>query len=227
MIKHISLDLWNTLMTSNPEFSIKRINYLHSNYFQHISENQLCLAIEEIGDIVDDINMSTGISIKSEKMYQMLFDKFNLKISLQKANDIYASLEILFLEFNPILLYNDKHLFNVFDKLLANGISLNISSNTAYIKGSTLRKVFKHYNLLSHFDFLIFSDEINSSKPSYKFFDKLAKDCEEINISKNSILHIGDSYEADIEGAELSKIKSRLIDYKKESLIDLLKKLSN
>ena len=76
---------------------------IHSNYFQNISENQLCLAIEEIGDIVDDINMSTGISIKSEKMYQMLFDKFNLKISLQKANDIYASLEILFLEFNPIL----------------------------------------------------------------------------------------------------------------------------
>lgn len=222
MIKHISLDLWNTLMTSNPEFSIKRINYLHSNYFQNISENQLCLAIEEIGDIVDDINMSTGISIKSEKMYQMLFDKFNLKISLQKANDIYASLEILFLEFNPILLYNDKHLFNVFDKLLANGISLNISSNTAFIKGETLRKSLKHLGLYKYFNFFIFSDEINASKPSKIFFNNLIDKCKVINVKKQHIIHIGDSKRADCEGASNNNILSKHIDFKQESLVDFL-----
>jgi len=33
MIKHISLDLWNTLLVSNNKFSIDRINYFHNNYF--------------------------------------------------------------------------------------------------------------------------------------------------------------------------------------------------
>tara|TARA_B100000768_G_C11281983_1_gene379170 strand:+ start:1895 stop:2578 length:684 start_codon:yes stop_codon:yes gene_type:complete len=227
MIKHISLDFWNTLMTSNKEFSNHRLDFLKTKYLPNISIEELNFNIEKIGDESDRINMSEGVSIPSELMYQRLFSQFEISINTNEAKNVYDSLEVFFLSNPPIPLYDLEELKKSLKVLKNKGFTLNISSNTAYIKGSTLRKVFKHYNLLSHFDFLIFSDEINSSKPSYKFFDKLAKDCEEINISKNSILHIGDSYEADIEGAELSKIKSRLIDYKKESLIDLLKKLSN
>jgi len=108
-----------------------------------------------------------------------------------------------------------------------NGYTSNISSNTAYIKGRTLRKVFKKYDLLDYFDFLIFSDEINSSKPSSKFFKELERECKNLNVSKNSILHIGDSFEADVKGAEAFKIKSKLINIDDKKLIQLLIGLEN
>ena len=166
--------------------------------------------------------MSKGISIPSEEMYKSFFLKFGVKLDEVQANKIYNDLEKLFLRYPPILLYDIGELKKSFRILKAKGNTLSISSNTAYIKGNTLKKILEHYGLIKYFDFLIFSDEINSSKPALKFFQKLEESCKKININKDNILHIGDSFEADIIGAKLSKIKSRLIDYKKESLIDLL-----
>ena len=108
-----------------------------------------------------------------------------------------------------------------------NGYTTNISSNTAFIKGRTLRKIFVHFDLLDYFDFLIFSDEINSSKPSSNFFKELEVKCKNINVSKNSILHLGDSFEADVKGAEAFKIKSKLINIDEKILIQLLIDLVN
>ena len=81
--------------------------------------------------------------------------------------------------------------------------------------------------MLDYFDFLIFSDEINSSKPSSKFFKELERECKNLNVSKNSILHIGDSFEADVKGAEAFKIKSKLINIDDKKLIQLLIGLEN
>lgn len=225
MIKHISLDFWNTLMISNKKFSNYRLEFLKKEFFPNIKIKELNFYLEKIGEESDVINMSEGVSIPSELMYQRLFAQFEIELDINRAQDLYDSLEFFFLD-NPPKPLVDLDEFKKALKILKNkGFTFNISSNTAFIKGTTLRRVLKHYNLLDYFDFLIFSDEINCSKPSHNFFDKLVKDCEKINILKKSILHVGDSYEADIEGAQLSQIKSRLIDYKKESLIDLLMNL--
>jgi len=222
MVNHISLDFWNTIMVSNKKFSELRLDYLKNEHFPNISINELNYQIEKIGDSSDRVNMSRGISIPSEEMYKSFFLKFGVKLDEVQVNKIYNDLEKLFLRYPPILLYNIVELKKSFSILKAKGNTLSISSNTAYIKGNTLKKILEHYGLIKYFDFLIFSDEINSSKPALKFFQKLEESCKKININKDNILHIGDSFEADIIGARSSKIKSRLIDYKKESLIDVL-----
>ena len=73
MIKHISLDFWNTLMVSNKIFSELRLDFLKKEFFQNISIEELSIQIETIGDESDLINMKEGISIPSEVMYQRLF----------------------------------------------------------------------------------------------------------------------------------------------------------
>jgi putative hydrolase of the HAD superfamily len=222
MVNHISLDFWNTIMVSNKKFSELRLDYLKNEHLPNISINELNYNIEKIGDSSDRVNMSKGISIPSVEMYKSFFLNFGVKLDEVQANKIYNDLEKIFLRYPPILLYNIGELKNSFRILKAQGNTLSISSNTAYIKGNTLKKILEHYGLIKYFDFLIFSDEINSSKPALKFFQKLEESCKKMNITKDNILHIGDSFEADIIGARLSKIKSRLIDYKKESLIDVL-----
>ena len=209
-------------MVSNKKFSELRLDYLKNEHLPNISINELNYNIEKIGDSSDRVNMSKGISIPSVEMYKSFFLNFGVKLDEVQANKIYNDLEKIFLRYPPILLYNIGELKNSFRILKAQGNTLSISSNTAYIKGNTLKKILEHYGLIKYFDFLIFSDEINSSKPALKFFQKLEESCKKMNITKDNILHIGDSFEADIIGARLSKIKSRLIDYKKESLIDVL-----
>mgnify|MGYP002635552890 FL=1 len=227
MIKHISLDFWNTLMVSNKIFSKLRLDFLKKEFFQNISIDELSFQIESIGDESDTINMKEGISIPSEVMYQRLFSKFDINIATTQAEKIYNDLEVLFLNNPPISIYDLDELKRSLKALRNKGYTTNISSNTAFIKGRTLRGVFKHYDLLDCFDFLIFSDEINSSKPSSNFFKELERKCKNINVSKNNILHLGDSFEADVKGAEAFKIKSKLINIDNKKLIQLLIDLEN
>lgn len=227
MINHISLDYWNTLMVSNNNFSTQRLDFLKKNHFQNKSLEELHYHVEKIGDESDHINMTQGISIPSETMYANLFQNLGKKISDNEAKQVYSDLEIFFLDNPPKTLYDIEALKKALIFLKNKNFTINISSNTAYIKGSTLRKIFKHYDLLDCFDFLIFSDEINCSKPSKYFFEDLETKCSILNVSKNNILHIGDSIEADVEGANSYNIKSKYIDYKKDDLIEFLMNLHN
>ena len=86
MIKHISLDFWNTLMTSNKEFSNHRLDFLKTKYLPNISIEELNFNIEKIGDESDRINMSEGVSIPSELMYQRLFSQFEISINTKPSS---------------------------------------------------------------------------------------------------------------------------------------------
>ncbi len=71
---------------------------------------------------------------------------------------------------------------------------MNLFSNTKFIEGHTLGKVFNKLSLYHYFSFFIFSDEIGSFKPSSQFSLKLN---EKVNINKNNVLFVGDNVKAD------------------------------
>jgi putative hydrolase of the HAD superfamily len=226
MIKHISLDLWNTLLISNPNFSVERVKYFSKNYLSNINNDIISKEIENIGIETDLINMSEGISIPSEKMYsKLLFKQQNLILDESELKTIYSDLELIFLKNLPFIMYNIDSLKECFENLLSKDYSLNISSNTAYIKGKTLINVLEKLELKQYFSFFIFSDEINFSKPSKKFFEKLLKNCGKLKINKENIIHIGDSIEADISGANRCEIKSHYVDKNERKLVDFLNSL--
>jgi putative hydrolase of the HAD superfamily len=226
MIKHISLDLWNTLLISNPNFSVERVKYFSKNYLSNLNNDMIFKEIEKIGIETDLINMSEGISIPSEKMYsKLLFKQQNTILDESELKIIYSDLELIFLKNLPFTMYNIDALKECFENLLSKDYSLNISSNTAYIKGKTLINVLEKLELKQYFSFFIFSDEINFSKPSKKFFEKVLKNCEKLKINKENIIHIGDSIEADISGAHQCEIKSHYVDKNERKLVNFLNSL--
>lgn len=198
--KHISFDLWLTLIKSNPEFKMKR-NEVFKEYFNvSHSLDKIANVIRYYDVICNNINEKTGRNLDTFEIYCLILGALEVdfeQINKEKLQGFYDLSEELFLKYKPILLFSDlKETLNTYKE---NGISLNILSNTGFIKGKTLNKILSHYEIETFFDFKIYSDECGFSKPNSKIFELLHQKIP--HIQKNEVLHVGDNKQADYEGA--------------------------
>ncbi|KIC03936.1 MULTISPECIES: HAD family hydrolase [unclassified Flavobacterium] len=200
---HLSFDLWLTLIKSNPEFKSKR-NLLFKDFFD------VDATIEKVNDVVryydvlcNNINERTGLNIDTYEIYYLILSALNVNINdidTTKLKSFYNETELLFLKYKPELLY--ANIPQLFKEITQQDKTINLLSNTAFIKGNTLRKILSHYELESYFKFQIYSDEVGLSKPNNEIFQLVFNQANEIKpITKKEILHIGDNIIADYNGA--------------------------
>ena len=202
-IQHISFDLWLTLIKSHPEFKDKR-NQLFKDFFDVPKNiNEISKAIRHFDVFCNDTNQRTGLNFDTFEIYYMILDALEMNlddVSTQNMSVFYNECELLFLEYKPLLLVDD--IENILKDLKNNNISINILSNTAFIKGRTLRKLLEFYGLTNYFDFQLYSDETGFSKPNPKMFELVLESANVIKpIKKIEILHVGDNVIADYNGA--------------------------
>ncbi len=81
---------------------------------------------------------------------------------------------------------------------LAQKFPVGLISDTGYITGKYIRQFLQQENLLQYFSSFMFSDEQPNSKPHRAVFEQTA---ENLNISVNRLIHIGDLERTDIAGA--------------------------
>lgn len=224
MIKHISFDLWLTLIKSHPEFKKQRAEFLRREF------NPLDLSLAEVIEIVqktdkvsDRINEINGKKLQTELMYNRILLKLGNKLEMINEDLLVEIKTIgneLFMNYQPELL--NTSIQSMLDTLKGLGYNLNLSSNTGFIEGNILNGTLKNLNIFKYFDFCIYSDEINASKPSYNFFEKVY---EKISFQKKEVLHIGDNYKADFEGAIQYGFKALHITNKHYTINDITKYL--
>ena len=107
---------------------------------------------------------------------------------------------MLFMKFKPDLIYPKIKL--LFKEIIEQEKTISILSNTAFIKGFTLRKLIEQYDLENYFSFQIYSDETGFSKPNKEIFRLVYNEVNNFKlIEKKEILHIGDNRIADYDGA--------------------------
>lgn len=208
--KHISFDLWLTLIKSNPEFKAKR-NLLFKDYFEIDSSiEKVAQQIRYYDVFCNTINERTGLNLDTNEIYLLILASLDVSIKdiePSKLEGFYKEAEILFLNYKPTLIHsNTKKYFN---SIKSEEISLNILSNTAFIKGYTLKKLLAFYEIDDCFDFQIYSDECGFSKPNKKIFELIQQEVPHIN--KSQILHVGDNEVADYKGAIDFGFKAHLI----------------
>lgn len=200
MITNISFDLWLTLIRSHPQFKWKRAEMLARSYNpKGYSVEQIDLLIRRMDKVFDRYNESFGKKIPASIMYQKTLSelcKNKKNIDIEEAKEVEAKANKLFIEHNPQLL--NKNISFILKALKEEGKILNLASNTGFIEGTTLRIVLDKLDILKYFSFTIFSDEINTSKPSTDFFDQVQK---QANVPKKNILHVGDNVKTDYQGA--------------------------
>ncbi len=201
--QHISFDCWLTLIRSHPSYKPKR-DELFKEFFG-ISHSP-----QEISDVVrhfdlycNNQNELTGENIETNEIYMMILKHLGFtSVEHKKLNDFYHETELLLFKYMPLIMWPNIKSF--LHKLKAENIGMNILSNTGFIKGRTLRKLMRHYEIEQYFDFQIYSDECGYSKPSENIFKavyqnaKLQQPC----LSSSKILHVGDNRVADYDGAK-------------------------
>jgi putative hydrolase of the HAD superfamily len=200
MIKHISFDLWLTLIKSHPEFKKHRADFLRKEFNPRgFSLTEVIEIVQKTDKVSDRINEINGKKLQTELMYNRILLKLGNKPEMINEDLLVEIKTIgneLFMNYQPEFL--NTSILPMLDTLKAMGFNLNLSSNTGFIEGNVISQTLKNLNIFEYFDFCIYSDEINASKPSYNFFEKVY---EQINYKKSEVLHIGDNYKADYEGA--------------------------
>ncbi len=213
--QHFSFDLWLTLIKSNPLFKKKRDQLFKDFFSIEHDVNKISEVIRLYDKVCNKINDKTGIHIETNQLYCLILNDLGIdvdKIEIEKLEEFYQETENLFMIHKPLLVYPSIN--KLFKKIHSNGKSASILSNTAFIKGHTLRKVLNHYELENYFSFQLYSDEIGYSKPHQKAFELLLNKANNIStksVRKNMIVHIGDNIIADYQGAIKSGIQSILI----------------
>ena len=213
-LKHISFDLWLTLIRSNPEFKPLR-NKLFLDFFgikkglDEVSE-----AFLHYDQLFNRINEKTGRNVHYSEMLFVILDHLGIDTELVGKEDMalyYGQMEILFFNHHPLLLNKDTA--SILDKIRDSGCGINILSNTGFILGKTLRTLLQTLEIGHYFDFQLYSDETGYSKPSQLFYEQVFTAANNPGIiKKHEVLHVGDNKIADIEGATRFGFKAALID---------------
>lgn len=208
MIKHVSFDVWNTLITPNPAYAEARTKFLALALNMDPAHVKLCYT--KIKAIADGDAEKNGIAFKTDELFQLLYRSIGVFVSPGLHREIRATTEQLFKSCPPVLGEGVRELM---DWLHERGITTSIGSNSNFISGTVMRP-FLEEQLGRPFLTAVFSDLIGSAKPHPEFFDAVAFKVNVFRdppIDRNEILHVGDSTICDITGAQRAGIHSLLI----------------
>ena len=200
---HFSFDLWLTLIKSHPEFKAKRVELFSSFFNVDKPVEEVAKTVKYYDDLCNSINEVIGGNIDTFEIYLMILSALGVdvkELDKESLNEFYNKSEELFLEYKPVVIFENIHDF--FEDIKNQGKTINILSNTGFIKGKTMRKFLIHENLDQYIDFHIYSDEINYSKPNPLIFQEVKKNIKDQDLPMNRILHIGDNPVADYQGAK-------------------------
>jgi putative hydrolase of the HAD superfamily len=200
MIQHISFDLWLTLIKSNPLFKRKRAELITAYFHpRNMNVEQIDMLIRHKDKIFDRYNEMYGTKIPAKYMYLNLLqsiDSQSHRVDIDDALWLMQRSNELFMDYPPQLLHGQ--IPDILRNLQSETKTLNIGSNTGYMEGEILRKVLKKTGIYDFFTFFVFSDEIQTSKPSAAFFQTIL---DKAGVPKSNILHVGDNLKTDYQGA--------------------------
>ncbi len=211
---HFSFDLWLTLIKSHPEFKAKRVELFSSFFNVDKPIEEVAKTVKYYDDLCNTINEVTGGNIDTFEIYLMILGALNVDIkslNKEKLNTFYSKSEALFLEYRPVVIFENIH--DIFEEIKNQGKTINILSNTGFIKGETMRKFLIHENLDQYIDFHIYSDEINCSKPNPLIFQEVKNCIKDQDLPLHQILHIGDNPIADYQGAKNFGFSAHLLKH--------------
>ncbi|SMP34984.1 HAD family hydrolase [Chryseobacterium profundimaris] len=209
---HFSFDLWLTLIKSHPEFKAKRVELFSSFFDVKKSIDEVAKVVKYYDDLCNSINEVIGRNVDTFEIYLLILHALEVdlkQINKDQLNEFYQKSEDLFLEYKPVVIFENLH--QLFEEIKNQGKTINILSNTGFIKGKTMRKFLMNENLDQYIDFHIYSDETNCSKPNPKIFQEVKNRLKHRDLNLNQILHIGDNPVADYDGAKKFGFNAHLL----------------
>ena len=215
MIKAISFDFWFTLTQSSKKYDDNLLDYRLEQIYSLLTplgfaepREKFAQDFASISTVINSAREQQGnIDFSIETQLDMFLSLLTEMTSLGEILDqqpemreqLLQAIRIPYTEASLIFLPEiAPDVQTAINWLKAQDYKIALISNTGRTPGSILRKVLDHYNLLSFFDVLIFSDEVGLSKPNPAIFQLI---CDQMNLQPHEIIHIGDGIPADVVGA--------------------------
>lgn len=224
-VGHISFDMWLTLIRSAPDFKPQRNRLMAAHFGVKKSEEEIGQAVRHYDRLFERISMLSGRTVLADEIILVILDGLGVEtaeIRTEQLAAFYVDMERLFFLHPPQLI--EPATAAIFGRLREKGMTLSLLSNTAFIRGATLRKLLEQYELDRHLDFQLYSDEIGFAKPSAGAFARM---WEEVSarrtIGREMVLHVGDNPVADVRGASDAGFRSMLFHPEQSPLAALLK----
>jgi putative hydrolase of the HAD superfamily len=223
-VKHLSLDLWLTIIRSNSAFKPSRAVLFKECFGVGQSTEEILNVFQDYDRLFNSINECTGGNMSRNEMLLIILSALGKDINsipVALLDEFYVEAEALFFRYPPEGL--DNTFPDILRQIRGAGITTSLLSNTAFISGSSLRKLLPLLGYAGLFDFQIYSDEVGWSKPSDEIFNLLYQEASAIRpISRSQILHVGDNAVADFDGSVRAGYKAILFKPNEESLGRLL-----
>jgi putative hydrolase of the HAD superfamily len=196
-IKHISLDVWNTLLIPNKEFSKRRTEFLASYFDMPVELAKIEFTATK--HILDTMAMERGVSLPPFNVYVLLFNRFNSD-KFDEIPTVRNKILELFKQYPPEMI---KETRDELSRIYIDGkYSLGIISNTNFVSGDVLHDTLVEQSGVK-FESPVFSDLVGFAKPSKGIFNIHFQGLRRFKpeLKKENVVHIGDSAVCDFSGA--------------------------
>ncbi len=227
-IRHLSLDLWLTIIRSDPAFKPARARLAIRHFGIAASEEKVLETFQHFDKLFNAVNEKTGCNLHLFEMLYVILAQLGVDVEglpVTRLEAFYVASEGLFFEHHPRLM--DGAVPDVLRSLRGEGLTVSLLSNTAFILGRTLRKLMPRIGLEDCFDFQLYSDETGHSKPATEMYAMLYRRAAELRpLQPSEILHIGDNRIADYDGARAAGMQAALLVPDEQTLSSLLLPLS-
>lgn len=190
----LSFDVWNTLLSANPEFKAARIQEIMR--LSDLPKVTVQIKMRDTKRILDFMQEETGNAFTSLFCWKLFLKNCGY------SGDIDSMAEILLDTSNYLFTKHPPHfdveLVKVIRKMKKNMSHISaivLVSNTNFVPGNVLWSTcFEHLDL---FDNAYFSDQEGYAKPHFAAFTKGWPVCLGYGVPKGSIIHIGDTIATD------------------------------
>jgi putative hydrolase of the HAD superfamily len=206
MIKSVSFDLWETLLTDTPELSWRQERLRLDRMEQVLVERGFAQTAERIEKAYRHLwhrcheqYWSRDEDIACRVQIEHFLEALDLdpatfdEPSLAALEEVYANAAI---EVLPSIVPGARE---VLGELRDRGYIIGLISNTGRTPGYALREILDHLDLASSIDAMVFSNEHGACKPQPSIFETLR---DALAVSYDEMMFVGDNLYVDVHGAQ-------------------------
>ncbi len=199
----VSLDIWGTLLGSDPAFKPARNAMLRDAVAPHVPSDEFDAAMRQADRDVDDVCVRDGIDIGFSGRIEATLSALGLPDGdlATRLPELYAAQEALALAHPPRPLHVELPA-----AVSALPVPVVLTSNTGMLPGELMRKLLA----LAGFGAVtgVFSNELGVAKPHPRMFEAA---CGVLGIPAAEVLHVGDNPDADVAGAQAAGMTAALV----------------
>lgn len=206
MIKAVTFDCWDTLIVDDEGRDGKMLDYLQSV----CQENRISLNDKNITDafskedkLREEYVVAHHKTKNAMQRTETLLELLDVQLPLSEVVRIANYFDRVALEVRPPRVPQADEVLKVLYRMYR----LGVICNGGYHSADTVRQILDAHELLKHFSWLSFSDEMGVAKPHRQIFELTV---EKLNCKLEETVHIGDSEYSDIVGAKKARMKTIL-----------------